>query len=168
MRRSDLTILKDAEVPVEDVALVKLLTSVYVGEGFTEEGTAAEAFTPAAVRARGQLYWASDSDGNLRGTVMLVPADSAARRLARTGEAELHLLAVDSYWRGRGLGLALVETVINEATAGGKRGLVLWTQPSMSSAHRLYARVGFLPSPDEDFERGGRLFQVLRLKLGAR
>lgn len=159
-------IIVDAQFHADDRSLQELLTRVYVGGRFTDAAVAADAFIPTTVRARGQLFWCRSWQGHLLGMVMLVPPTSAVRRLASAHEAELHLLAVDPSWRGRGVGAALVSTVLAAARQQAYRGLVLWTQPTMAAAHRLYTGAGFIPSPQEDFERGGRHFRVLRLQLG--
>jgi hypothetical protein len=38
--------------------------------------------------------------------------------------------------------------------------ILLWTQPTMASAQRLYVRCGFQRVPELDFSRGGREFLV--------
>lgn len=158
-------IVPDRIERADDGELTRLLTEVYVHGGFTNADVAVSAFAATTVRARGQLFWAKGSTGELLGLVVLVPPTSPARRLASNDEAELHLLAVDPRMRRKGLGSALIETLVETARQRGYRQLVLWTQPTMHSAHRLYSKAGFLASPKEDFERGGRQFQVFRLAL---
>jgi GNAT superfamily N-acetyltransferase len=60
--------------------------------------------------------------------------------------AELHRLYLDADLRGRGLGRALVETVLDWCRARGVSRLVLWSDTRFDQAHRLYTRMGFLPS----------------------
>jgi GNAT superfamily N-acetyltransferase len=148
-----------------DHALVALLRRVYVGGGFTDAAVADTAFTPEAVRARGKLLYARGADGSPFGTVIVVPPGSPARRLAASDEAELHLLAVDERFRGLGIGHTLVRAALSAARRVGHRGMVLWTQPSMVAAHRVYERAGFARAAAEDFERTGRPFQVYRRAL---
>src|SRR5690606_23445368 len=138
------TIVDDALVRADDAQLVGLLRAVYVGGGFTAEEVAATVFSPAAVRARGQLLYARAEGGELVGTVVVVPPESEASHLARSDEAELHLLAVSNGWRGHGIGRALVDAAIAAALDAGYRGMVLWTQPTMHAAHRVYERAGFV------------------------
>jgi putative acetyltransferase len=57
--------------------------------------------------------------------------------------AELHRLYLDAHMRGRGLGDALVETVVTWCRAHGVQRLVLWSDTRFVHAHRLYARHGF-------------------------
>lgn len=162
---SPYTITDDAIEQADDHALVSLLRRVYVAGGFTAPAVADAVFTPEAVRGRGQLLYARGGDGALIGTVIVVPPSSPARRLAAANEAELHLLAVDERARGLGLGHALVRAALAAAQRAGHRGMVLWTQPTMVAAHRVYERAGFVRAYAEDFERDGRTFQVYRRPL---
>jgi GNAT superfamily N-acetyltransferase len=143
-----------------DRALEELLELVYVGGGFTEASAAASMFNGAAVRARGEVLVARDSEGQLLGSVVVVPATSPARRFATSGEAELHLLAVRPDQQSRGIGSALMRAAIDTARRGGAARMILWTQPSMTVAQALYAKHGFAPVPALDFSRGQRTFKV--------
>jgi ribosomal protein S18 acetylase RimI-like enzyme len=151
--------------PAADAALEGLLTEAYVGGGFTGPDVAATMFRAEAVRARGVVLGARDEQGTLLGTVTLVRGGSAASRLAPRGDAELHLLGVRGEARSRGIGRALIERVMDEAAARDLRHLWLWTHPMMTSAQRLYERLGFTRVPGHDFERDGILFQVYRCAL---
>jgi GNAT superfamily N-acetyltransferase len=155
-------VVDDAVSRADDEALVSLLWHAYVDGGFTDAEVARTVLTPEAVRARGRLLWARTADGTIVGTIVLVPPDSSARRLAGPREAELHLLAVDTAHRGTGIGHALVAAAVDAAERSGYRRLVLWTQPAMHAARRVYERSGFSRSVTEDFERGGRRFHVYR------
>ena len=59
------------------------------------------------------------------------------------GTAELHRLYLDPALRGRGLGNALVETVLGWCRDSGVTRLVLWSDTRFEHAHRLYLRHGF-------------------------
>jgi len=158
-------IADDSTWRANDDELVALLRCVYVGGGFTDADVADVVFTPEAIRARGQLLCARGIRGTLMGTVMVVPPDSPARRLAANDEAEMHLLAVGEDCRGLGVGSALVDAAVAAARRAGYRGMVLWTQPTMVGARRLYDRAGFSRSRSEDFKRHGRSFHVYRRRF---
>jgi ribosomal protein S18 acetylase RimI-like enzyme len=144
-----------------DGEIIELLYRAYVDGGFTDPAVALSAFDPAAVLARGNLLFVRGSEtGALAGMVIVVPPTSPARRLAGEAEAELHLLAVRPEQRGAGIGQALVEAALQLVWRMGHRRMLLWTQPEMRAAQRLYERCGFAREPQLDFERDGRRFRV--------
>ena len=57
--------------------------------------------------------------------------------------AELHRLYLDAELRGRCIGRALVEAVLDWCRARGIIRLVLWSDTRFDLAHRLYTRMGF-------------------------
>ncbi len=136
---------------ITDSELVGLLTCTFVGGGFTSPERATTAFAPAAVRNRGKMIIArTQEDHALAGIVIVVLPNSPARRLADSDETELHLLAVDPLHHGRGLGKALINTALHSIHAQGFRKTVLWTQPSMLVAQRLYEKAGFVRAVARD------------------
>ena len=146
--------------PQADSALEALLYETYVRGGFTD-AILAGTLLGATVRARGKVLAARDRT-ELLGTVTLVAPSSPARRLAMPDEFELHLLCVRPDSRRRGIGEALVRAALQRAKAEGARGVVLWTQPTMDAAQRLYRRCGFERDESADFSRGARQFLVHR------
>jgi ribosomal protein S18 acetylase RimI-like enzyme len=116
----------------------------------------------AAVRSRGTVLVAHDRTGVVLGTVTLVNSDSPARQLAATDEVEIHLLCVRPDMRRGGVGRALVQEALTRAQTSGARGIVLWTQPTMAAAQRLYEQCGFRRDPSADFTREQRQFLVYR------
>lgn len=161
----DAIVLWDDEHPVSGDALRELLTSAYVGGGFTEPDVAAAAFAPDAVRARGRLSYVASAAGEPLATLVIVRPESPAVRLAKACEAELHLLATAPSERNRGLASTLIRVALDELRRDGCVRVWLWTQPPMVAAQRLYSSFGFNRYPDFDFERGGRSFLVYQLSL---
>jgi GNAT superfamily N-acetyltransferase len=154
--------------PVDDEALEEILFESYVNGGFTTPEAAARLFRAQAVKSRGTVFVAYDTGSQtLLGTITLVTAESPAKRLACPGEMELHLLCVRPEARGRGLGRALVETTIDRARSADIARILLWTQPTMHSAQRLYERAGFQRRPVMDFTQNGREFLVYALDIEA-
>lgn len=149
---------------VTDSEIWGLLTHVYVAGGFTTQEEAASLFEPSSVRQRGILIGARESQqAKLAGMIIVVPPDSAARRLAKGNEAEIHLLAVAPEYRRQGLGRMLIETAITQASQKGYAKLLLWTQLSMHAAQRLYESTGFIHI--DNFARNGREFKVYGRKI---
>ena len=106
----------------------------------------------AASRAREADLWvAVDTDEGLLGTVTWCPPGSTYRELAATGESEFRALAVTPAGRGRGVGEALVRHCVHLATEEGANAVVISTARWMSSAHRLYRRLGFVAAPERDW-----------------
>ncbi len=149
---------------IADIEISELLTQVYVASGFTTHDEAVSLFEPSAVRQRGILICARETQhSKLAGLVILVPPDSPARRLAGDNEAELHLLGVKNEYRKHGLGRLLIEAVIDNANSLGYSKLILWTQLSMEPAQRLYESTGFCHIGN--IERNGREFKVYERAL---
>ena len=148
--------------PLGGDELRQLLTTVYIDGGFTDSSRASM-FDPEAVHARGEvLYQRHPETSALMGVVVLVPPASPARRLADESQVELHLLATAPEYRRSGVARALVEAAIARAARAGHSGMVLWTQPAMRAAHRLYLAAGFVRDHERDFEVSGREFLVFQ------
>ena len=141
----------------------KLLTDVYVSEGYADADVARSRFTLAEVFARGDVFGAIEGvTGQLVGMVVVVAFGSPASRLAMDGQSELHLLAVSKQHRRRGIGDMLVKRALQHAAMLGFHSMVLWTQPGMIPAHRLYESNGFQMDRLSAFEQNGRSFWVFR------
>lgn len=148
-----------------DRQIEELLLHVYVGGGYTAPGLA-HVLAAAKVRCRGTLLVArARSTRALLGTVVMVAPDDLGRRIAKPNEAELHLLAVASHQRGRGIGSSLVEACIAAAKRRSLTHMVLRTQPSMHAAHHIYERAGFVRNDARDMEDHGRSFLVYERSL---
>jgi ribosomal protein S18 acetylase RimI-like enzyme len=132
-------------------AVTQLLTGVYVGEGFTSPERARDFFCRDRLETAGTVLCAME-DRAVLGVVILLHPDSSLRQVALDGEAEFRLLAVRPSARGRRVGEALVSQCVRRAAAPplSARALVLWTQPRMTAAQRLYERLGFRRTPQRD------------------
>lgn len=110
---------------------------------------------------RGRLALAIDDDrdgddGKLAGCAALRPVDAT--------RAEAKRLYVRPEFRGRGLGAALLEYLIEQARAAGYLELVGDTMPVMTDALALYRRRGFeLTGPYSDDPTPGAVY--IRLVL---
>lgn len=85
----------------------------------------------------GALYLARNNEGQAVGCVGLRP-------LSIPNHCEMKRLYVDPKGRGMGVGKALAEKVIAEATRLGYEAMVLDTLESMESARALYKSLGFV------------------------
>lgn len=115
------------------------------------DGYLAELRDVAKRAADAQVLVAAAGDTVLGG-VTFVPAGGPLADIARPGEAEIRMLAVAHAARGRGVGEALVRACVERARAtDGCRAVVLSTQRTMHSAHRIYERLGFVRTPERDW-----------------
>ncbi|MFC6345579.1 GNAT family N-acetyltransferase, partial [Nocardioides hankookensis] len=71
--------------------------------------------------------------------------------IAADDEGEFRMLAVSPTARRRGVGDALARLVDDRFRELGFRGIVLSSLAQMSSAHRIYERLGYHRVPDRDW-----------------
>ncbi len=128
-----------------DLAAIKSLFRAYVDwlgidlsyQGFEGElaGLPGKYAPPA-----GALFLARAADGEVLGCVGL-------RSFGDGGACEMKRLYVLPAGRGKGVGAALVEHVVNTAAKAGYREMLLDTLPTMTGAIRLYKAAGFAEIP---------------------
>jgi len=107
----------------------------------------------AARRAEhGEVLVAVTAEGELLGSVTVTPPGSAFAEISREGELEFRMLATAPAARGRGVGEALTRAVVDRARALGARRVVMCSLDAMTTAHRLYTRLGFTRLPERDWE----------------
>jgi ribosomal protein S18 acetylase RimI-like enzyme len=99
----------------------------------------------------GHVLVAVDDGGDLIGTVMLQMWPLVGHVVQGPDEAEVRALAVRPAARGSGIGRALVAAVIERAVRENVGHLLLYTQPEMIIAHRLYEDAGFVRLPERDW-----------------
>lgn len=91
-------------------------------------------------------------DEEVLGALAFVGRGGEYADIAGPGEGEFRMLAVRPEARGRGAGEALVRACVTRARARGLTRLVLSSESRMRTAHRLYARLGFVRAPERDWE----------------
>lgn len=141
--------------PEEYAAVGELTVQVYTGGGFLRPGSPyVQKLRDAASRAeKADLLVAVDDTGRLLGSVTYAAGGSPYAETAETDdEAGFRMLVVDPAARGLGVGTGLVRACIERARAHGVRTLRLSTQPDMTTAHRIYERLGFVRTPLRDWK----------------
>ncbi|MFF6789896.1 GNAT family N-acetyltransferase [Streptomyces filamentosus] len=142
--------------PEEHEEVGELTARAYLDDGhltFGEDDDYLPVMKDVARRAvEAEVLVAADAEGALLGAVTFTPGGGEWADIAGAGEAEFRLLAVRGAARGRGVGEALVRACVDRArTLDGCVRLVLSTQDRMTSAHRIYRRLGFVRVPERDW-----------------
>lgn len=130
--------IREAIIP-DELPLVRTLFQEYAAglgvdlcfQGFAEE----LAGLPGRYDRPAGGLWLAVEGSDVAGCVALRPLDSE--------QAEVKRLYVRPAYRGRGVGRALAECVLQAASAAGYRRVCLDTLPSMIGAIALYHSLGF-------------------------
>ncbi|MFF3499131.1 GNAT family N-acetyltransferase [Streptomyces sp. NPDC003247] len=146
--------IREAE-PSEHAGLGDLTARAYLDDGLLDYGEG-DAYLPVlkdvAARAAAATVLVAVAGDLLLGGVTFVPGPGPVADIARPGEAEIRALAVAREQRGRGAGEALVRACVERArTTRGCTAVVLSSQRAMHTAHRLYERLGFVRTPERDW-----------------
>ncbi|MGA9344761.1 MAG: GNAT family N-acetyltransferase [Nocardioidaceae bacterium] len=124
----------------------------YVHDGLLSvDAEYAAELVDAAHRSREAELLVAVVDGEVVGTVTFCPPGSPLRELSRDGEAEFRMLAVSPAARGRGVARSLVERCVARSLELGLAELVICSMREMTTAHRLYERLGFVRDPALDW-----------------
>jgi GNAT superfamily N-acetyltransferase len=100
-----------------------------------------------------EVIVAVDEDGTLLGGVTYVPGpNSATAEFTDLDAAGIRMLAVDPAAQRRGVGAALSRACLDRARDTGKAQVVLHSTDRMTTAHRLYERLGFARDLSLDWE----------------
>jgi GNAT superfamily N-acetyltransferase len=131
--------------PAEHDALGQITLDAYRGiDGHEPSEYYSAVLLDVATRARDALVLVAVEDDELLGGVTYVgDVESPLAEFDDPDEACFRMLAVRRDRQGHGAGAALVRACVDRARADGKRALALYSTPAMTSAHRLYERLGF-------------------------
>ncbi|MFG2682865.1 GNAT family N-acetyltransferase [Streptomyces sp. NPDC048392] len=147
--------------------LGQITAQAYLRDGlldFGESDAYLDELRDVAKRAKAAEVLVAAAGCRVLGGVTFVPSGGPMADIARPGEAEIRMLAVARDARGRGAGEALVRACVDRArTVDGCGGVVLSTQRTMRTAHRLYERLGFARTPDRDWNPLPELDDIILL-----
>lgn len=147
-----------------------LVAHAYLTDGLIEEGHPYLGELRDASHRADQatvLVAVAVEDGTVLGTVTLAVAGSTYAEIARPGEVEIRMLAVDPVARGRGVGEALVRAAAEHGPTRGAEAVVLTTMRAMHTAQRMYSRLGFERVPERDWSVEGTELLVYRVAADA-
>lgn len=117
-----------------------------VGEGVDPDGSYAAELRDVAKRAAASdILVAVDGDGAILGATAYVHKGGPYEDIAfGPQEAEFRMLVVAGAARGRGVGPAVVAACVEKAREEDRVRIVISTMPEMTTAHRMYERLGFV------------------------
>jgi ribosomal protein S18 acetylase RimI-like enzyme len=138
-------------VPAEYDAVAELTAGTYRSEGYGSPQYE-PALRDVASRDATADVLVADLDGQVVGAVTVVTGGGPWSERAEPGEAEIRMLVVARSARGAGVGTALVSACLERARSAGCTAVRLSTEPEMTVAHRLYERLGFVRTPERDWE----------------
>ena len=141
--------IRDAR-PAEHAALGELCVRAYRALGSVTDSYAERLRDVSGRAASAQVLVAVDGDLPV-GCVTLILDGGPLGEIARHGEGEFRMLAVDPAAQRRGAGEALVRACIERTRSAGRARLVLSSATDMAAAHRLYERLGFVRAPARDW-----------------
>ena len=137
--------------------MAELTASVYRGEGLSSADYE-PALRAVASRAASATVLVGEVDGRLVGAVTVATRGGEWAEQSLPGEAVIRMLVVGAEARGSGAGEALVRAGLEVAREDGCTLVRLSSQEEMTSAHRLYERLGFVRTPSFDWYPVPRLF----------
>ncbi|WP_051299396.1 GNAT family N-acetyltransferase [Arthrobacter castelli] len=136
----------------DDVA--RLTAAAYIGEGFVgaDDGDYLPMLMDTERRAGHGELLVAELEHQVVGAVTLAEAGGEYADIARDGELEFRMLAVDPRVQRKGVGRALVRAIVEHARERERiDAVVLSTEEKMGGAHQLYASLGFQRRPDRDW-----------------
>ena len=144
----DVRLAEPADLP----AVGRVTVAAYQGDGFIDaEDEYVGELGDAAKRAADAEVWVAAEDGEVLGTVTFCRHGTPFAELARPNEGEFRMLAVAQEARRRGVAEALVAKCIERSRDLGYEAIVLCSMREMTTAHRLYERLGFTRLPERDW-----------------
>jgi ribosomal protein S18 acetylase RimI-like enzyme len=159
--------------PGEHQALGDLTVAAYAAIDpavVAEDGYAGELRDVAGRATDAEVLVAVDDAGTILGGVTYVPGpDSPWAEFSEPDGSGIRMLAVAPEAQGRGIGEALSRACVDRARATGRGQIVLHSTDRMTTAHRLYERLGFARDVSLDWETlPGFWLRGFRLRLPER
>lgn len=152
--------------PTEYDVVAELTATVYRYEGYAD-ASYEPALRRVAERDRSAEVLVAHVGDRIVGAVTIATHGGEWAEQAGPGEAVIRMLAVAADARRSGAGEVLVRSCLERARTAGCTRVRLSTMPTMTAAHRLYERIGFVRVPAADWEPApGTLLLGYAVELG--
>lgn len=153
--------------PEELDAVGRITVEAYTKDGYLDtDADYAHQLADASGRADDAEVWVAVDETGVLGSVTFCPVGSAYQEVASGSEGEFRMLSVAAVARRRGVAEALVNQCILRSRELEYDALALCSMEQMHTAHRLYRRLGFVPTPERDWSPVPGVFLVaFRLDL---
>ncbi|WP_336885542.1 GNAT family N-acetyltransferase [Arthrobacter sp. FW306-07-I] len=102
-------------------------------------------------RAEHAEMWVAETTGNVVAAVTLTFTGQPYSEIARDGELEFRMLAVDPAHQGGGVGRAVALIVEHARLLSGIEAISITSATFMERAHALYEPQGFRRAPERDW-----------------
>lgn len=132
----------------------ELTERAYRADGFPISDEYAARLRDAITRINKATVLVAEMDDRIVATVTLATHENPLTEIAKPDELEVRMLAVAPEERRQGVAETLMSAAMKHAQNLGLKALVLSTEPPMSSARRLYEKLGFTRQPDRDWPVG--------------
>ncbi|UKA72260.1 GNAT family N-acetyltransferase [Arthrobacter sp. FW306-06-A] len=165
-----LTVTFRRAVPADFPEVRRITRDAYIGAGhFPADHPYMSVLEDVEHRAEHAQVWVAEADGKVAAAVTLTFAGEPYSEIARDGELEFRMLAVDPAHQGGGVGRAVVRQIVEHARQlPGISAISITSATFMERAHALYRSLDFRRAPERDWYVPGEdvLLWVFRLQLG--
>lgn len=156
-----MTVVVRLAEPGELELVGRLTVDAYVADGLLDpEHDYVHELKDAVRRAEQATLLVAAEGDEVLGTITLAALGSPYAEIAEPGEIELRMLAVDPGAWGRGIGETLMRAAIDRGIAEGASRVVLSTLLEMTTAQRIYDRLGLRRAPERDWAGTGHTMLV--------
>lgn len=145
-----LTVRRPKEAELDAVS--RITVEAYRDDGLIDaEDDYMTELADADRRHREAEVWVAVDGEEVLGSVTFCRPGTPFAELARDNEGEFRMLAVARAARRRGVAEALVARCVDRSRELGHDAVVICSMREMSTAHRLYERLGFRRLPERDW-----------------
>lgn len=152
-----MTVVFRRAVPADFAEIRRITRDAYLRAGhFAADHLYMGVLEDVEHRAEHAQVWVAEVAGKVVAGVTLTFAGEPYSEIARDGELEFRMLAVDPACQGSGIGRAVVREIVEHARQlPGIEAISITSATFMERAHSLYRSLGFRRAPERDWHVPG-------------